>query len=149
MRILDAVGKPLPIVHCNGYTEVEPSIEKIENFIGFPSGISGGDLANRAYLQALKFGTQFTAPITVEEIHQAASGEHHLKFCTGKLARARCLLVATGVSYRQLDLPGCQRLEGAGVYYAATSVESRVCKESVAVVVGGGNSAGQSMVRSA
>mgnify|MGYP003112634798 CR=1 FL=1 len=201
LRILGVVDKPLPIIHCNGHTEVEPTIEKIascigisrdidsqlfdlvivgagpaglaaavyassegvktlvvdgvgpggqagssskiENFIGFPSGISGGDLANRAYLQALKFGTQFTAPITVDEIYQDESGEHRLKLCTGQVARARCVLVATGVSYRQLDLPGCQRLEGAGVYYAATSVESRVCENSVAVVIGGGNSAGQ------
>ncbi len=201
LRILDATDKPLPIVHCNGRTEVEPSLEKIadcigisrdvdsqlfdlvivgagpaglaaavyassegvktlvidgvgpggqagssskiENFIGFPSGISGGDLANRGYLQALKFGTQFSAPATVESIEQDASGIHILRLCSGRLARAKCVLIATGVTYRQLELPGCQRLEGAGVYYAATSVESRICEKSVAVVVGGGNSAGQ------
>lgn len=201
LRILDAADKPLPIVHCNGHTVLEPSLEriadcigisrdvdsqlfdlvivgagpaglaaavyassegvktlvidgvgpggqagsssKIENFIGFPSGISGGDLANRGYLQALKFGAQFSAPITVEAIEQDVSGLHILQLCTGQIARARCVLIATGVTYRQLDLPGCQQLEGAGVYYAATSVESRVCEKSIAVVVGGGNSAGQ------
>jgi thioredoxin reductase (NADPH) len=119
------------------------SSSMIENFIGFPSGISGNELANRGYLQALKFGTQFSAPINVEAVEQDMSGEHHLKLCTGQIARARCVLVATGVTYRQLDVPGCQRLEGAGVYYAATTVEARVCEYSTAVVVGGGNSAGQ------
>jgi thioredoxin reductase (NADPH) len=118
------------------------SSSKIENFIGFPTGLSGSDLANRGYLQALKFGTQFIAPIIVDSI-ETVSGEHHLKLSSGQTARARCVLVASGVSYRQLDLPGCQRLEGAGVYYAATSVEARVCDDSIAVVVGGGNSAGQ------
>ncbi len=119
------------------------SSSKIENFIGFPSGLSGNDLANRGYLQALKFGTQFIAPITVGSIDSDHSGEHRLKLCTGQTARARCVLIASGVTYRQLGLPGCQRLEGAGVYYAATLVEARVCDQATAVVVGGGNSAGQ------
>ena len=119
------------------------SSSKIENFMGFPSGLSGSELANRGYLQALKFGAQFIAPITVKSIETTPDGEHHLKLCTGQTARARCVLVASGVTYRQLDLPGCRKFEGAGVYYAATSVEARVCNDSTAVVVGGGNSAGQ------
>ncbi len=119
------------------------SSSRIENFIGFPSGLSGSELANRGYLQALKFGAQFIAPITVKSVETVDSGEHHLHLCTGQVARARSVLVASGVHYRQLDLPGCRALEGAGVYYAATSVEARVCQEATAVVVGGGNSAGQ------
>ena len=119
------------------------SSSKIENFMGFPSGLSGSELANRGYLQALKFGAQFIAPITVTSIETMSDGEHHLKLCTGGMARARCVLVASGVTYRQLDLPGCRKFEGAGVYYAATSVEARVCGDATAVVVGGGNSAGQ------
>ncbi|QDU89042.1 Thioredoxin reductase [Pirellulimonas nuda] len=119
------------------------SSSKIENFMGFPSGLSGSELAGRGYLQALKFGTQFIAPITVSAIEPQPSGEHHLTLCSGQTARARCVLVASGVSYRQLDLAGCREFEGAGVYYAATSVESRACEGDVAVVVGGGNSAGQ------
>lgn len=119
------------------------SSSKIENFIGFPTGLSGSELAHRGYLQALKFGATFIAPITVESIEQDSSGEHHLKLCSGQTVRARCVLVASGVTYRQLDIPGFERLEGAGVYYAATSVESRICEDSTAVVVGGGNSAGQ------
>jgi thioredoxin reductase (NADPH) len=118
----------------------------IENFIGFPSGLSGQELANRGYLQALKFGTQFTAPISVRSVECQPGGEHHLALCTGQTARSRCVLIASGVSFRQLDFEACERLEGAGVYYAATSVEARVCGNSTAVVVGGGNSAGQAAI---
>ncbi|HBE70356.1 MAG TPA: thioredoxin reductase [Planctomycetaceae bacterium] len=119
------------------------SSSKIENFIGFPSGLSGSQLAERGYLQALKFGAKFVAPVTVQAIETDAAGVHRLTLSGNQAITARCVLVATGVSYRQLDLPGCSRFEGAGVYYAATSVEARVCENSTAVVVGGGNSAGQ------
>lgn len=119
------------------------SSSKIENFIGFPSGISGVQLANRAYLQALKFGAQFTAPVSVESLSLVGDREHHIELCTGQIVRTRSILISTGVSYRQLEIPGCEQFEGAGVYYAATSVEARVCQKSRAVVIGGGNSAGQ------
>lgn len=119
------------------------SSSKIENFIGFPSGLSGAELANRGYLQALKFGVQFTAPVSVRSIRQDANGNHLLELCTGQFAKARCVLAATGVTYRQLNIAGCTEFEGVGVYYSATSVEARVCNGSTAIVVGGGNSAGQ------
>lgn len=119
------------------------SSSKIENFIGFPSGISGSELANRGYLQALKFGAKFIAPITVKSIETQPSGEHHLQLSTGQVARAKCVLVASGVTYRQLGVENIGKFEGAGLYYAATSVEARVCEGSTALIVGGGNSAGQ------
>ena len=119
------------------------SSSRIENFIGFPSGLSGGDLANRGFLQALKFGAQFIAPITVRSIELTEDREHHIQLCTGQTARAKSVLIASGVTYRQLEIPGCRELEGAGVFYSATSVEARICDNSTAVVVGGGNSAGQ------
>jgi thioredoxin reductase (NADPH) len=119
------------------------SSSKIENLIGFPSGVSGAELANRGYLQALKFDADFTAPVSVRALRKNEQGEFALDLCTGQTARARCVLVASGVSYRQLDLEGCRRFEGAGVYYAATTVEARACRKSTVVVVGGGNSAGQ------
>jgi thioredoxin reductase (NADPH) len=122
------------------------SSSKIENFMGFPSGISGADLANRGYLQALKFGVQFTAPVNVKQVDCNAEGEHRLHLCTGQVARARCVLAASGVAFRQLDMDACRRLQGAGVYYAATSVEARGCRNSTAIVVGGGNSAGQAAI---
>jgi len=119
------------------------SSSRIENFIGFPAGVSGAELANRGYLQALKFGAQFTAPVSVESLETDGAGEYHLQLCTGQVVRARSVLIASGVSYRQLDLEDCERLEGAGVYYSATSVEARVCRDGTAIIVGGGNSAGQ------
>ena len=119
------------------------SSSKIENFIGFPAGLSGNELANRGYLQALKFGAHFIAPVTVESIDISDVDRHRLTLSTGQTVTSRSVLVASGVNYRQLDLPGCREFEGAGIYYAATSVEARVCHGSTAVIVGGGNSAGQ------
>lgn len=116
---------------------------RIENYMGFPAGISGADLANRGYLQALKFGCEFTAPVTVASLQPVPAGDHLVTFCTGQEVRTRTVLIATGASYRRLPLDNCERLEGAGVYYSATSVEARLCRDSTAIVVGGGNSAGQ------
>jgi thioredoxin reductase (NADPH) len=116
---------------------------KIENYLGFPSGISGTDLANRGYLQALKFGVEFCAPISVRGIDRRESGVHELDLCSGQTVRSKTVLIATGASYRRLPLQDCARFEGAGIYYAATSVEARVCRGATAIVVGGGNSAGQ------
>jgi thioredoxin reductase (NADPH) len=116
---------------------------KIENYMGFPSGLPGAELANRGYLQALKFGVEFTAPISVLDLRRRGTGELALELCSGQTVRSRAVLIATGASYRRLPVEGCARFEGAGVYYAATSVEARMCRGGVAVVVGGGNSAGQ------
>ncbi|MEM7165137.1 MAG: FAD-dependent oxidoreductase [Planctomycetota bacterium] len=119
------------------------SSSRIENFVGFPSGLSGSELANRGYLQALKFGAQFIAPVSVQSVHTTQSQEHQLRLSTGGVVRARSLLVVSGMTYRQLDIPDYRRFLGAGVYYAATAVEARQCEKSTCVVVGGGNSAGQ------
>lgn len=116
---------------------------KIENYMGFPSGLSGADLANRGYLQALKFGAEFTAPVMVRSMSRRDDGILELTFCTRQVVPTRTVLIATGASYQRLPIDGCQRLEGAGVYYSATSVEARVCHNATAVVIGGGNSAGQ------
>lgn len=116
---------------------------KIENYMGFPAGLSGAELANRGYLQALKFGAEFTAPVSVASLETAGDGTHRLALCTGQVVRARSVLIATGVAYRRLPVEHCERLEGAGVFYSATSVEARACREASAIVVGGGNSAGQ------
>lgn len=116
---------------------------RIENYMGFPSGLSGADLANRGYLQALKFGAEFTAPVMVQSMAVSNNGHHTVELCTGQSIRTKTVLIATGVSYRRLPIEHCERLEGAGIYYSATSVEARMCRESTAIVVGGGNSAGQ------
>jgi len=119
------------------------SSSKIENYMGFPAGLSGADLANRGFMQALKFGVTFNAPIAVLAIERRDDGQLLLPLCSGQVARTRTVLVATGVTYQRLPLEHCERLQGAGVYLAATSVEARICRESLAIVVGGGNSAGQ------
>lgn len=116
---------------------------RIENYMGFPAGISGADLANRGYLQALKFGCEFTAPVSVTSLQPGPEDDYLVTFCTGQQVRTRTVLIATGASYRRLPVENCQRFEGAGVYYSATSVEARLCRGSTAIVVGGGNSAGQ------
>ncbi len=116
---------------------------RIENYMGFPSGVTGAELANRGYLQALKFGAQFTAPVSVRSMDCNPDGNHIVSFCTGQSVRTRTVLIATGASYRRLAADGCERLEGAGVYYSATSVEARLCRDGTVLVVGGGNSAGQ------
>lgn len=116
---------------------------RIENYMGFPSGLSGADLANRGYLQALKFGAEFTAPVSVVEMSCIEDGLHRVELCTGQIVKTKTVLIATGASYRRLPLENCDRFEGAGVYYSATSVEARVCSDATAIVVGGGNSAGQ------
>lgn len=119
------------------------SSSKIENYMGFPAGLSGAELANRGFIQALKFGVVFNAPISVLGIERRDDGVLELPLCTGQTARTRAVLIATGVAYQRLPLEHCERLTGAGVYFAATSVEARVCRDAVAMVVGGGNSAGQ------
>lgn len=116
---------------------------KIENYMGFPSGLSGAELANRGYLQALKFGAEFTAPVDVVSFTTEPDGEHRIALCTGQTVRTKSVLIATGVSYRRLPVEHGERLEGAGVFYSATSVEARACRNATAIVVGGGNSAGQ------
>ena len=116
---------------------------RIENYMGFPAGLAGTELANRGYLQALKFGAEFTVPINVRAMQADADGNHEVQLCTGQVVRTRTVLIATGASYRRLSVENCQRFEGAGVYYSATAVEARICSEATAVVVGGGSSAGQ------
>jgi thioredoxin reductase (NADPH) len=115
---------------------------RIENYMGFPTGISGADLTFRGQVQAMKFGTSFAMPRRVEKLARRDGG-----FCVtlddGEELCARSVLVATGVRYRRLPLERLEEFEGAGVYYAATEMEARFCDQTEAVVVGGGNSAGQ------
>ena len=116
---------------------------KIENYLGFPAGLSGAELGNRGYLQALKFGVEFRAPFSVDRIERQETGDLALSLCNGQMVRSRAVLIATGASYRRLPVEDCERFDAAGVYYAATSVEARACRGRTAIVVGGGNSAGQ------
>ena len=118
---------------------------RIENYLGFPTGITGSDLADRAVLQADKFGARISIPTPVIKLSfdQAYSV---LGLEGGETVVAKCLLIATGAEYRRLDVEGCSRFEGNGVYYAATPNEAQMCRDSDVVLVGGGNSAGQAAV---
>jgi len=118
---------------------------RIENFIGFPSGLSGNELATRGILQMLKFGAKMVAPVIVERIEPAASpdGLHSLYLDCGTQLRARTVLAATGVRWRQLDVEGADRFESQGVHHACTSVEATLYDSQDVAVVGAGNSAGQ------
>jgi thioredoxin reductase (NADPH) len=118
------------------------SSSRIENYLGFPTGISGGDLTQRATVQAQKFGASFSSPCTVASLQEDA-GHFVLRLSNGTEVLGRAVIVATGARYRRLDAVGLEEFESRGVYYAATELEARACGGSPAVVAGGGNSAGQ------
>jgi thioredoxin reductase (NADPH) len=115
---------------------------RIENYMGFPAGLSGADLANRGYLQALKFGAELVAPVEVRSM-TCEDKMHRLVLDDGQVVSGRTVLIATGATYQRLPVAGCERWDGAGIYYSCTSVHARSCKDGRAAVVGGGNSAGQ------
>lgn len=118
---------------------------RIENYLGFPTGITGSDLADRAVLQAEKFGARVSIPtpvvnLTFDKRYPVLGLED------GETVVAKCLLIATGAEYRRLAAEGCAQFEGCGVYYAATPNEIQMCRGADVVLVGGGNSAGQAAV---
>jgi len=117
----------------------------IENYLGFPAGISGDELTRNALFQAQKFGAQITVPAEVRSLG-LDGGERVVTLTDGARILTRCVLVASGVEYRKLDVPGFADFEGAGIYYAATDMEARLCRGEEVVVVGAGNSAGQAIV---
>lgn len=116
---------------------------RIENYMGFPTGISGGDLVWRGEVQAMKFGTRFAMPRRVSNLEQLPAGDFCATFDTGERVRGGAVIVAAGVQYRRPPIDRLADFEGAGVYYAATEIEARYCRNTEAVIVGGGNSAGQ------
>ncbi|MGR3436657.1 MAG: FAD-dependent oxidoreductase, partial [Shimia sp.] len=116
---------------------------RIENYMGFPTGISGADLVWRGEVQAMKFGTRFAVPRRAASVRRDGDGTFEVTLGDGTVTCAKALVVACGVQYRRLPIEGLEALEGAGVYYAATDIEARYCRGTEAVVIGGGNSAGQ------
>ena len=118
---------------------------RIENYLGFPAGISGAELTRNALVQAQRFGARITVPGEVARLG-IEEGVRVITLADGTRLRTRCILVATGVSYRRLDLPNFRGFEGAGIYYAATDMEARLCRGEEVVIVGAGNSAGQAIV---
>jgi thioredoxin reductase (NADPH) len=118
---------------------------RIENYLGFPTGITGGELADRAVLQADKFGALVSVPTPVSRL-TFENGYPVLTLEGGETILARCILISTGAQYQRLPVEGCERFEGSGVYYAATFNEAQLCRAQDVVIVGGGNSAGQAAV---
>ena len=114
---------------------------KIENYLGFPTGISGSDLANKAYVQAQKFGCNISIPHKAESITH--TGSHFIVEATNKTIKTRAVMAATGANYRQLPIDNIEKYEGSGVFYSATGMNAAACKNELVGVVGGGNSAGQ------
>jgi thioredoxin reductase (NADPH) len=118
---------------------------RIENYLGFPTGISGQALSGRALTQAEKFGAEVVVGRTVVRLN-CDSRPYRLFLSDGQEIRTRSIVIATGVKYRKLDLPSLGRFEGAGVYYSATRLEGQLCAGQEIAIVGGGNSAGQAAV---
>jgi thioredoxin reductase (NADPH) len=121
---------------------------RIENFIGFPAGLSGADLATRGVLQMMKFGARMVAPVAVEQITPAEGPDagYILHLDCGNKIRTRVVLVAVGVNWRRLEAEGAERFEGAGIYYACTTVEADLYDGQDVAVIGAGNSAGQAVM---
>ncbi|HWC86472.1 MAG TPA: FAD-dependent oxidoreductase [Solirubrobacteraceae bacterium] len=115
---------------------------RIENYLGFPAGISGSELAERAALQAGKFGARLLIPAQAVGLARD-DGHFQVELASGDVVNGRSLIVATGAQYNKLDVPDLERFEGVGVYYAATQAEAQLCAQDRVLVVGGGNSAGQ------
>ena len=115
---------------------------RIENYLGFPVGLSGADLARRAVAQARRFGVEILSPQEVTGVRVEGS-YRFITLADGSEISCHALLIATGVSYRKLDVPGLEQLTGAGVYYGAAMTEAISCRGDDVVIVGGANSAGQ------
>lgn len=121
------------------------SSSRIENYLGFPNGISGLDLASNAYEQALKFGAEFLIACAVTQI-RCGSRPFQLVTSDGATVQSKTIVIATGAQYRKLPIENLSKFEGVGVYYGASTIEAQMCEANHVVIVGGGNSAGQAAV---
>jgi thioredoxin reductase (NADPH) len=115
---------------------------RIENYLGFPSGLSGADLSRRAITQATRFGVEFLSPQAVNKV-EVRDPYKIITLANGSVINAKSIVITTGVDYRKLDTKGLEQFTGAGVYYGAATTEAAACKDGDVFVVGGGNSAGQ------
>src|SRR6185503_10937408 len=118
------------------------SSARIENYLGFPTGLSGGELTRRAITQTLRFGTEILTPQKVKNI-TVKDGYKITEMMDGTEIHSKTIIIATGASYAKLDLPGMDNFTGAGVYYGAAAIEAHACRNENIYIVGGGNSACQ------
>jgi thioredoxin reductase (NADPH) len=143
-------GLRVVVIDCRSYGGQAGASARIENYLGFPTGISGGALAGRAYVQAQKFGAEMLIPVKAVgldcEHAGVAPGELHVRLADGRRLRSRTVVVASGARYRRPAVERLADFEGRGVWYWASALEARMCAQSEIVLVGGGNSAGQAAV---
>ncbi|MGE5106068.1 MAG: FAD-dependent oxidoreductase [Sphingobacteriales bacterium] len=118
------------------------SSARIENYLGFPSGLSGAELSRRAITQTLRFGTEIITPQEVKNI-TVKDGYKITELVDGSQIHSKAIVIATGVAYKKLDIPGIENFTGSGVYYGAAAVEANACRNEIIYIVGGGNSACQ------
>lgn len=142
-------GLHVLVLDCRAYGGQAGASARIENYLGFPTGISGQALAGRAFVQAQKFGAELLIPAQAKSLdcsYKASDGELHLELTDGRRLRARTAVVASGARYRRPDVPRLAEFEGCGVWYWASALEARMCRQTEVALVGGGNSAGQAAV---
>jgi len=142
-------GLRVIVLDCRSYGGQAGASARIENYLGFPTGISGGALAGRAYVQAQKFGAEILIPAEVAsldctEAHRG--GDLGVQLRDGRKLRARTVVIASGARYRRPDVPRLTDFEGRGIWFWASAIEARLCAEQEVALVGGGNSAGQAAV---
>ena len=142
-------GLRVAVLDCRSFGGQAGASARIENYLGFPTGISGQALAGRAYVQAQKFGAKIIIPaeaMSLDCSRAETEGVFAVKLADGRTLRSRSLVIASGARYRRPDLPCIAEYEGHGVSYWASALEARACADSEVVLVGGGNSAGQAAV---
>ncbi|MGD0302742.1 MAG: FAD-dependent oxidoreductase [Bryobacteraceae bacterium] len=135
-------GLNVLVIESNAPGGQAGSSSRIENYLGFPTGISGQSLANRAFLQAEKFGARISIARAASAL-KCGRSPYSVELDDGGSVQARSIIIASGAQYRRLNLPNLAQFEGVGVYYGATQVESQLCQNQEVAIVGGGNSAGQ------
>jgi thioredoxin reductase (NADPH) len=135
-------GLNVLVIESNAPGGQAGSSSRIENYLGFPTGISGQSLANRAFLQAEKFGARISIARAAASL-KCVRTPYTVALDDGGSVQARSIIIASGAQYRRLNLPNLAQFEGLGVYFGATPVESQLCQDQQVVIVGGGNSAGQ------
>lgn len=142
-------GLSVVVLDCRAYGGQAGASARIENYLGFPTGISGQALAGRAFVQAQKFGAEVLIPAEAASLdcsRAASEGELALALSDGRRLRARTVVIASGARYRRPALPRLDEFEGRGVWYWASAMEARMCSRQEIALVGGGNSAGQAAV---
>jgi thioredoxin reductase (NADPH) len=142
-------GLSVLVLDCRSFGGQAGASARIENYLGFPTGISGMALMARAYNQAQKFGVEMAIPDEASGLSTAedsASGRFTLRLANGERVSARSVVIATGARYRRLALPGLDAIEGSSVHYWASPIEAKLCADQEVALVGAGNSAGQAVV---